>query len=92
MQLHLDTLSTHSADEEYLGQRQNSVWTSDLNAIDAFHKFSAAMQGVEKIIHQRNKDSNLRNRNGAGVVPYELLIPTSKPGVTGRGVPNSVSI
>lgn len=88
----VDTLSTHSADEQYLGQRQNSVWTSDLNAIDAFHKFSATMQGVEKIIHQRNKDSNLRNRNGAGVVPYELLIPTSKPGVTGRGVPNSVSI
>lgn len=88
----IDTLSTHSADEEYLGQRQHSIWTSDLNAIDAFHKFSATMQGVEKIIHQRNKDLNLRNRNGAGVVPYELLIPTSKPGVTGRGVPNSVSI
>ncbi|KAI5078529.1 hypothetical protein GOP47_0006200 [Adiantum capillus-veneris] len=27
-----------------------------------------------------------------GVLPYELLRPTSGPGVTGRGVPNSISI
>eukprot|EP01018_Ginkgo_biloba_P004876 Gb_16198 [translate_table: standard] len=88
----VDTLSTHSPDEEYLGQRNQSAWTSDLQVVDAFHKFSASMQGIEKLIQQRNADLNLRNRNGAGVVPYELLMPTSGPGVTGRGVPNSVSI
>ncbi|GJU80983.1 zinc finger, CCHC-type containing protein [Tanacetum coccineum] len=27
-----------------------------------------------------------------GVPPYELLVPTSEPGVTGRGVPNSITI
>ncbi|KAH9298648.1 hypothetical protein KI387_030330 [Taxus chinensis] len=86
----IDTLSTHSPDEEYLGQKQQS--TNDLNVVDAFHKFSARIQSIENIIHQRNKDLNLRNRNGAGMVPYELLMPTSGPGVTGRGVPNSVSI
>uniref|UniRef100_A0A0D6QUV2 Lipoxygenase n=1 Tax=Araucaria cunninghamii TaxID=56994 RepID=A0A0D6QUV2_ARACU len=86
----IDTLSTHSPDEEYLGQKPLS--TSDLNVVDAFHKFSAKLQSIEKVIHQRNKDLSLRNRNGAGMVPYELLMPTSGPGITGRGVPNSVSI
>uniref|UniRef100_A0A0C9S685 Lipoxygenase n=1 Tax=Wollemia nobilis TaxID=56998 RepID=A0A0C9S685_9CONI len=86
----IDTLSTHSPDEEYLGQKPPS--SSDLNVVDAFHKFSARMQSIEKAIHQRNKDLSLRNRNGAGMVPYELLMPTSGPGITGRGVPNSVSI
>uniref|UniRef100_A0A0D6QX05 Lipoxygenase n=1 Tax=Araucaria cunninghamii TaxID=56994 RepID=A0A0D6QX05_ARACU len=86
----IDTLSTHSADEEYIGQKLQS--TSDLHVVDAFHKLSARMQSIEKIIHQKNKDPNLRNRNGAGMVPYELLAPTSGPGVTGRGIPNSISI
>eukprot|EP00252_Welwitschia_mirabilis_P019926 TRINITY_DN4743_c0_g1_i1.p1 TRINITY_DN4743_c0_g1~~TRINITY_DN4743_c0_g1_i1.p1 ORF type:complete len:585 (+),score=61.44 TRINITY_DN4743_c0_g1_i1:296-2050(+) len=88
----IDTLSTHSVDEEYIGQRRQSVWTSDLDIIDAFRKFSGNIQFIEKIIHQRNKDSKLRNRTGAGVLPYELLVPSSGPGVTGRGIPNSVSI
>eukprot|EP01018_Ginkgo_biloba_P006620 Gb_10646 [translate_table: standard] len=88
----VDTLSTHSPDEEYLGQRHQSTWTSDLQVVDAFHKFSATIQGIDKLIHKRNADMKLRNRNGAGVVPYELLLSTSDPGVTGRGVPNSVSI
>ncbi|XP_057842728.1 linoleate 13S-lipoxygenase 3-1, chloroplastic [Cryptomeria japonica] len=86
----IDTLSTHSPDEEYLGQKQ--LATSDINVVDAFHKFSARIQSIENIIEQRNKDLNLRNRNGAGMVPYELLMPSSGPGVTGRGIPNSVSI
>ncbi|KAF3643063.1 Linoleate 13S-lipoxygenase 2-1, chloroplastic [Capsicum annuum] len=36
------------------------------------------------IIDARNADCNLRNRNGAGIVPYELLKPFSGPGVTGK--------
>ncbi|KAG5628454.1 hypothetical protein H5410_000171 [Solanum commersonii] len=39
-----------------------------------------------------NNDSKLNNRNGAGVMPYELLKPYSKPGVTRKGVPCSISI
>ncbi|ONL94218.1 lipoxygenase9 [Zea mays] len=56
----VDTLSTHSPDEE---------------AIDS-----------------RNADQRRKNRCGAGVLPYELLAPSSPPGVTCRGVPNSISI
>ncbi|CAN4087026.1 unnamed protein product [Withania somnifera] len=72
----VDTLSTHSPDEEYLGERnQPSTWTGDAKEID-----------------EKNTDTKLRNRCGAGVLPYELLAPSSCPGVTCRGVPNSVSI
>ncbi|XP_065866881.1 linoleate 13S-lipoxygenase 3-1, chloroplastic-like [Euphorbia lathyris] len=89
----VDTLSTHSPDEEYLGERQQpSIWSSDAEMIEAFYAFSAEMGRVEKEIDRRNKDPRLRNRCGAGVLPYELLAPSSEPGVTCRGVPNSVSI
>ncbi|EPS74242.1 lipoxygenase, partial [Genlisea aurea] len=89
----VDTLSTHSPDEEYLGERQHqSIWSGDEKAMEAFYEFSAEIARIEKEIEARNLDPNLRNRCGAGVIPYELLAPTSDPGVTCRGVPNSISI
>ncbi|KAL9225585.1 hypothetical protein vseg_001490 [Gypsophila vaccaria] len=89
-----DTLSTHSPDEEYLGQEYSlfSHWIDDQEVKTMFERFSSRLKEVEEIIHQRNKNLKLRNRTGAGVPPYELLLPTSGPGVTGRGVPNSISI
>lgn len=89
----VDTLSTHSPDEEYLGERQQpSIWTGDAEIVDAFYGFSGEVRRIEKEIEKRNRDPTLRNRCGAGVLPYELLAPSSEPGVTCRGVPNSVSI
>lgn len=89
----VDTLSTHSPDEEYIGERQQtSTWSGDAEIVEAFYGFSAEIQRIEKEIERRNKDTCLRNRCGAGVLPYELLVPSSEPGVTCRGVPNSVSI
>ncbi|KAL5698365.1 linoleate 13S-lipoxygenase [Ranunculus cassubicifolius] len=89
----VDTLSTHSPDEEYLGERsQPSIWSGDQEIVEAFFKFSAEINNIEKEIERRNNDPSLRNRCGAGVLPYELLAPRSEPGVTCRGVPNSVSI
>lgn len=88
----VDTLSTHSPDEEYLGERQQpSIWSGDAEIIEAFYDFSAKVRQIEKVIDSRNLDRTLRNRCGAGVLPYELLAPSSEPGVTCRGVPNSVS-
>ncbi|OIW21821.1 hypothetical protein TanjilG_12080 [Lupinus angustifolius] len=88
----VDTLSTHSPDEEYLGERQQqSTWSDDPEIIEAFYEFSAEIGRIEKVIDGRNRDTNLRNRCGAGVLPYELLAPSSDIGVTCRGVPNSVS-
>lgn len=89
----VDTLSTHSPDEEYIGERhQPSIWSGDAEIVDAFYGFSAKIGRIEKEIERRNVDTRLRNRCGAGVIPYELLAPSSEPGVTCRGVPNSVSI
>ncbi|CAN1286828.1 Lipoxygenase 4, chloroplastic [Linum perenne] len=89
----VDTLSTHSPDEEYLGERQQpSIWSGDAEIVEAFYEFSAEIQRIEKEIDKRNNDPSLKNRCGAGVLPYELLAPSSEPGVTCRGVPNSVSI
>lgn len=89
----VDTLSTHSPDEEYLGERTHcSTWTGDPELVEAFFDFSAEVSRIENEIEKRNADPKLRNRCGAGVLPYELLAPSSGPGVTCRGVPNSVSI
>ncbi|KAI9102900.1 hypothetical protein K1719_023339 [Acacia pycnantha] len=89
----VDILSLHSPDEEYLGERRlGSSWTGDSEMIRAFHGFSEKIGEIEKEIETRNSDPNLRNRCGAGVLPYELLAPSSDSGVTCRGIPNSVSI
>ncbi|KAI3847507.1 hypothetical protein MKW92_044949 [Papaver armeniacum] len=89
-----DTLSTHSPDEEYLGQIHllHCHWINDTEILRLFQKFSTRLEEIEEIIKARNCDASLKNRNGAGVPPYELLLPLSEPGVTGRGVPNSISI
>ena len=89
-----DTLSTHSPDEEYLGQPQHlhSHWIKDPQVLEMFRKFSARLEEIEEIIKGRNKNSHLKNRYGAGIPPYELLLPSSGPGVTCRGIPNSISI
>ncbi|XXG51426.1 hypothetical protein AAC387_Pa02g5199 [Persea americana] len=89
----VDTLSTHSPDEEYLGERQQpSIWSGDTEIVEAFYEFAAEIKRIEETIKRRNAEAELRNRCGAGVLPYELLMPSSEPGVTGKGVPNSVSI
>ncbi|KAL3835670.1 hypothetical protein ACJIZ3_010406 [Penstemon smallii] len=89
-----DTLSTHSPDEEYIHQLDQIHRSSfnDPQVQKLFENFSVELEEIERIIEQRNKNINLKNRTGAGVPPYELLLPSSAPGVTGRGIPNSISI
>ncbi|PHT93649.1 hypothetical protein T459_01531 [Capsicum annuum] len=88
----LDVLSNHSPDEEYVGKNIEPYWSEDPIINTAFEVFSGKLKELEGIIDARNADCNLRNRNGAGIVPYELLKPFSGPGVTGKGVPYSISI
>ncbi|XP_031400709.1 lipoxygenase 6, chloroplastic [Punica granatum] len=89
-----DTLSTHSPDEEYLGEASQLQrnWINDQEVLEMFKKFSARLEEIEMVINERNSDPQLKNRSGAGIPPYELLLPSSGPGVTGRGIPNSISI
>ncbi|KAL6646136.1 hypothetical protein ACP70R_017744 [Stipagrostis hirtigluma subsp. patula] len=50
------------------------------------------MKEIEGIIDERNTDRKLKNRCGAGIVPYQLMKPFSQAGLTGKGIPNSTSI
>ena len=88
----LDVLSNHSPDEEYVGQEIEAAWFDEPYIKAAFEKFSGRLKELEGIIDERNADITLKNRNGAGVVSYELLKPFSESGVTGKGVPYSISI
>ncbi|KAK3200544.1 hypothetical protein Dsin_023959 [Dipteronia sinensis] len=88
----LDTLSTHSPEEEYLGDIVEPSWEQDPVINAAFQRFNGRLKDFEGVVDGRNADTNLKNRNGAGMMPYELLKPFSKAGVTGKGVPYSISI
>ncbi|ESQ50675.1 hypothetical protein EUTSA_v10022540mg [Eutrema salsugineum] len=88
----LDLLSTHSPDEEYLGEEPEAFWANEPVIYAAYERFKGRLQYLEGVIDERNVNVSLKNRAGAGVVKYELLKPISEPGVTGMGVPYSVSI
>ncbi|KAB1210361.1 Linoleate 13S-lipoxygenase 2-1, chloroplastic [Morella rubra] len=88
----LDILSNHSPDEEYLGEKIEPVWAENPIIKAAFEKFNGRLMELEGTVDERNANRDLKNRNGAGIVPYELLKPFSPPGVTGKGVPYSISI
>ncbi|KAE8657830.1 Lipoxygenase 2.3 [Hibiscus syriacus] len=88
----LDVLSNHSPDEEYLGEKTELAWADNPVIKAAFEKFNGRLMELEGIIDERNANQDLKNRNGAGIVPYEFLKPFSEPGVTGKGVPYSISI
>jgi lipoxygenase len=89
----LDLLSTHSTDEEYLGgQAAGLTWLDDTAMKEAYGRFYARLKEIEGIIDARNLNPKLRNRSGAGIVPYKLMKPFSDAGATGMGIPNSISI
>ncbi|KAG2579853.1 hypothetical protein PVAP13_6NG315500 [Panicum virgatum] len=88
----LDLLSTHSPDEEYLGGLETAPWSDDAEVQAAYGKFNAQLKEIEGIIDVRNADRRLKNRCGAGIVPYQLMKPFSEAGGTGKGIPNSTSI
>nr|APC65298.1 putative linoleate 9S-lipoxygenase [Allium cepa] len=93
----IEILSKHSSDEVYLGQRDTAEWTSDGKVIDAFKRFGEKLMEIEKVILKMNEDVSLKNRNGQVRIPYMFLYPSTSDytglgGLTGRGIPNSVSI
>uniref|UniRef100_A0A7N0VBI2 Lipoxygenase n=1 Tax=Kalanchoe fedtschenkoi TaxID=63787 RepID=A0A7N0VBI2_KALFE len=88
----LDVISTHSPDEEYMGEHMEAAWKDDPEISAAFERFRGRLMEIEGIIDSRNLDPELKNRHGAGVVPYQLLKPFSEPGVTMKGIPYSISI
>lgn len=94
----IEILSRHSSDEVYLGQAENPNWTKDDQALDAFTRFGKELKQIEERITARNSDPRLKNRVGPVQVPYTLLYPHTsadpkkEAGLTGKGIPNSISI
>ncbi|KAK9083902.1 hypothetical protein Scep_030373 [Stephania cephalantha] len=93
----IEILSRHSSDEIYLGQRETPEWTSDLEALEAFERFSEKLVEIETKILEMNENIMWRNRTGPVNVPYTLLYPSTSDysqvgGLTGRGIPNSISL
>jgi hypothetical protein len=64
-------------------------YPQDPVALEKYKKFVAKIKDVEKEIDTRNKRPDLKLRSA---LAYELLAPTSGPGITSRGVPQSISI
>ncbi|KAI3743196.1 hypothetical protein L1987_60902 [Smallanthus sonchifolius] len=88
----MDVLSNHSPDEEYIGAKLELTYEANPQIKAAYEIFSGRLKELEGIIDGRNADETRKNRNGVGVIPYNLLKPFSDAGVTGQGVPNSISI
>ncbi|XP_071725507.1 probable linoleate 9S-lipoxygenase 5 [Rutidosis leptorrhynchoides] len=89
----IEILSRHTSDEIYLGQRECPKWTLDAEPLKAFENFGVKLKEIEERIMKMNEDESLKNRHGELVkIPYTLLCPNSEEGLTGRGIPNSVSI
>ncbi|XP_043714893.1 linoleate 9S-lipoxygenase 6-like [Telopea speciosissima] len=93
----IEVLSKHTTEEVYLGQRQSTEWTDNEEIRQKFNKFVENLKEVEMRITEKNMNPKLKNRSGPAKIPYTLLYPDtsnviSKGGITGKGIPNSVSI
>lgn len=93
----IEVLSGHTGDEVYLGRRDDGEWTNDEEVKRVFLEFGEELRRVEKKIEDRNSNPLLKNRRGSVNVPYMLMYPDTanvggEKGLTGRGIPNSVSI
>lgn len=101
----MDLLSRHTSDEVYLGQRPpENKWEEDEQVNEKFKEFREKLMKIEKNIMERNKEYRLMNRWGYAKIPYKFLYPDTsktpskekskleKTDITGRGIPNSISI
>ncbi|KAL5135975.1 putative linoleate 9S-lipoxygenase 5 [Glycine soja] len=88
----IEILSRHSSDELHLGQRDTPNWTCDVEPLEAFDEFGKKLVEIEERIMALNNDGKHKNRVGPVNMPYTLLFPSSKAGLTGMGIPNSVAI
>ncbi|KAL5861543.1 hypothetical protein ACOSQ4_002839 [Xanthoceras sorbifolium] len=93
----VEVLSRHTSDEEYLGQRPSSQWTDNNEVLQKFETFKKTLQEIETKIRDRNINPELKNRWGPAKIAYRLLHPDTsnenrRGGITGRGIPNSISM
>ncbi|EOY11317.1 Lipoxygenase 1 [Theobroma cacao] len=87
----IEVLSKHPSDEVYLGNR-TPEWTTDVMPLAAFEDFHNRLVQIEEEMKNMNTDEKLKNRVGPVNVPYTLLYPNGEVGLSGKGIPNSISI
>lgn len=92
-----EVLSRHTSDELYLGQRPPTNWTDNQEVLEKYEEFKMKLKEIEEKIMERNSNPEYKNRLGPAKIPYKLLNPdssndTHKEGITGKGIPNSISI
>ncbi|KAI9176645.1 hypothetical protein LWI28_005445 [Acer negundo] len=93
----VEVLSRHTSDEEYLGQRPSSEWTDNKEVLQKFETFKKTLEEIETKIRDRNINPKLKNRWGPAKIAYKLLHPDAsnenrRGGITGKGIPNSISL
>ncbi|KAL5990959.1 hypothetical protein ACLOJK_011865 [Asimina triloba] len=93
----IEVQSTHAADEVYIGQRTSPEWTDSASARRNWEEFRKELVEVEAAIKERNANPKLKNRSGPARIPYTLLYPDTSgveptTGITGKGIPNSISM
>ena len=76
---------------------RNPECTLNAELLAAFERFRQKLLEIDSNIMVRNKDKRLKNRNGPVKMPYTLLFPNTSDysregGLTGKGIPNSISI
>ncbi|OMO86527.1 Lipoxygenase [Corchorus olitorius] len=87
----VETLSKQSPDEAYLGKEDHDWDAETLNK--AYKKFQDRLDNIESdIIIKNDNGEKFKNRVGPVKVPYTLLYRTGEVGLSGKGIPNSISI
>jgi lipoxygenase len=86
-----EVVAAHAPDEQYIGQRTEG-WTANEQVKSALQRYVKKLEEIDDHIVKRNEDKNLKNRRGGANFPFELLRPFSTPGVTSKGVPNSITV
>ncbi|OMO99199.1 Lipoxygenase [Corchorus olitorius] len=87
----IETLSKHSSDEVYLGKEDHD-WNAEA-LTEAYKKFQDRLDKIENdIVIKNGNGEKFKNRVGPVQVPYTLLYRTGEVGLSGKGIPNSISI
>lgn len=85
-----ETTSQHMSEETYLGGDGDEPPSCDDRVVAAHERLHAAVAAAHDRILARTATAS-PHRAGLSQMPFTLLLPYSSAGLTGRGVPNSIS-
>lgn len=83
--------SQHMSGETYLGGDGDEAPSCDPHVVAAHERFRASIAAAHDLILARTTNPS-PHRAGMSQMPFTLLLPFSPPGLTARGVANSICI